>query len=162
MRAMRAIGAVQTNRGCGGRHLSMKQKNKMCYSYLYPTTPISRDATCCVLSLTFPFSSFIVIRCLVCFLVFVVVFTVVGIISVSYRGRSHCRNDNPLCRPVSLAQFVAEGTCVNTCQHARDGYCDDPRSGGVCPSGTDCQVRQRTVPFLVFNRQCSTCSMILL
>lgn len=41
-----------------------------------------------------------------------------------------------------LFQFIAEGTCVNTCQHARDGYCDDPRSGGVCPSGTDCQVRQ--------------------
>lgn len=36
-------------------------------------------------------------------------------------------------------KFIAEGTCVNTCQHARDGYCDDPRSGGVCPSGTDCQ-----------------------
>ena len=37
-------------------------------------------------------------------------------------------------------QYVAEGTCTNTCQHSRDGYCDDPRSSGVCPSGTDCQV----------------------
>eukprot|EP00903_Cladosiphon_okamuranus_P014061 g13069.t1 len=36
-------------------------------------------------------------------------------------------------------QYVAEGTCTNTCQHSRDGYCDDPRSSGVCPSGTDCQ-----------------------
>ena len=37
-------------------------------------------------------------------------------------------------------QYVADGTCTNTCQHSRDGYCDDPRSSGVCPSGTDCQV----------------------
>ncbi|CAM9570987.1 unnamed protein product, partial [Hapterophycus canaliculatus] len=36
-------------------------------------------------------------------------------------------------------KYVAEGTCSNTCQHARDGYCDDPRASGVCPSGTDCQ-----------------------
>ncbi|CBN78994.1 peptidase S1 and S6, chymotrypsin/Hap [Ectocarpus siliculosus] len=36
-------------------------------------------------------------------------------------------------------KFVDDGTCTNTCQHARDGYCDDPRASGVCPSGTDCQ-----------------------
>lgn len=41
---------------------------------------------------------------------------------------------------LSQLQYVAEGTCTNTCQHSRDGYCDDPRSSGVCPSGTDCQV----------------------
>ncbi|CAM9721966.1 unnamed protein product [Ascophyllum nodosum] len=36
-------------------------------------------------------------------------------------------------------KVVADGTCLNTCQHSRDGFCDDPRAGGVCPSGTDCQ-----------------------
>ncbi|CAN0017673.1 unnamed protein product, partial [Laminaria digitata] len=39
----------------------------------------------------------------------------------------------------SMVEYSVIGTCVNTCQHSRDGYCDDPRSGGVCPSGTDCQ-----------------------
>lgn len=36
-------------------------------------------------------------------------------------------------------KFVNDGACENTCPHARDGSCDDPRSGGVCPAGTDCQ-----------------------
>eukprot|EP00752_Nemacystus_decipiens_P018630 g16704.t1 len=36
-------------------------------------------------------------------------------------------------------KFVAEGTCTNTCKHARDGHCDDPRAAGICFSGTDCQ-----------------------
>jgi hypothetical protein len=36
---------------------------------------------------------------------------------------------------------VIDGTCENTCVHARDGNCDDPRVefGGWCPLGTDCQ-----------------------
>lgn len=37
------------------------------------------------------------------------------------------------------AKVVMDGTCVNSCQHSRDGFCDDPRSGGTCPGGTDCQ-----------------------
>eukprot|EP00611_Tribonema_gayanum_P014431 TRINITY_DN257_c0_g1_i8.p1 TRINITY_DN257_c0_g1~~TRINITY_DN257_c0_g1_i8.p1 ORF type:complete len:435 (+),score=111.00 TRINITY_DN257_c0_g1_i8:135-1439(+) len=36
---------------------------------------------------------------------------------------------------------VAEGTCANTCRHARDDQCDDEREGGqgLCRLGTDCQ-----------------------
>ncbi|CAN0051077.1 unnamed protein product [Choristocarpus tenellus] len=37
-------------------------------------------------------------------------------------------------------QMVTEGSCTNTCMYARDGMCDDPRLGGTCASGTDCQV----------------------
>merc|ERR1712072_1178837 len=29
--------------------------------------------------------------------------------------------------------------CDNTCAYARDGFCDDPRQGGECALGTDCQ-----------------------
>jgi len=30
-------------------------------------------------------------------------------------------------------------TCVNTCQYARDGVCDDPRGNMKCALGTDCE-----------------------
>ncbi|CAM9563234.1 unnamed protein product, partial [Discosporangium mesarthrocarpum] len=36
-------------------------------------------------------------------------------------------------------QVAPEGMCTNVCRHARDDTCDDPRLGGICPSGTDCQ-----------------------
>jgi hypothetical protein len=29
--------------------------------------------------------------------------------------------------------------CTNTCQFARDGWCDDERTAMICPLGTDCQ-----------------------
>ena len=39
------------------------------------------------------------------------------------------------------ANIVLDGDCSNTCKHARDGVCDDPRipNFAVCKHGTDCQ-----------------------
>ena len=36
-------------------------------------------------------------------------------------------------------QMVEEGKCNNDCMFARDGTCDDRRSTGACPDGTDCE-----------------------
>lgn len=44
-----------------------------------------------------------------------------------------------ICFFTPVVQYVKEGACSNTCRHARDNVCDDPRFSGECPSGTDCQ-----------------------
>mmetsp|Transcript_21991 Transcript_21991/g.65954 ORF Transcript_21991/g.65954 Transcript_21991/m.65954 type:complete len:1010 (-) Transcript_21991:68-3097(-) len=43
------------------------------------------------------------------------------------------------CQPLRGDAADAGVECDNTCEFARDGYCDDTRTNGYCALGTDCQ-----------------------
>ena len=48
---------------------------------------------------------------------------------------------NPPAQPRQARPRVANGTCLNTCQYANDGECDDGRANShtsLCGAGTDC------------------------